>query len=341
MNPRFAPWLKYYLTIEGDDDKGGGGGGDDDKGGGGLLSDHKVEGDDGDDDGKKEGDDTGGAGADDKKGTGDGEDGAKAKASAAAVSPLHFEARPEHVPENFWKKDDEGDGGTIELEALTKSHKDLRSRQATKGKAPAKPEDYTFEFTSPVEGMNIESDDLLVTAFRKVAHDEGMTQEQFNRIAGKYSAALINHMKGKIDAGEMEQYDQGAEMAKLGENGKPLMDGVKGWLKGLVTRGVLSESQFSRLVISGDYADGVSGLAVLRSLAGELPIPLGAPLEGEGMPSDEDLYARVGDERYREGTAFYKETEALFQKRFGKSPSGASPAGIGVAPRPVAAKQGK
>jgi hypothetical protein len=334
--------MRYQLTIEGDDDKGGGGGGgDDDKGAGGLLSDHKVEGDDGDDDGKKKGDDAGGAGDDGGKGAGDDEDAAKAKAAAAAVSPLHFEARPEHVPENFWKKDEEGDGGTIELEALTKSHKDLRSRQATKGKAPAKPEDYTFEFTSPVEGMDIKGDDMLVTAFRQVAFDEGMPQEQFNRIAGKYSAALINFMKGKIDAGEMEQYDQDVELKKLGENGKPLMDGVKGWLKGLVTRGLLSEGQFTRLVTSGDYADGISGLAVLRSLAGEVPIPLGQPLEGEGMPSDEDLYARVGDERYREGTAFYKETEALFQKRWGRSAAGASPAGLGVSTRPQPAAKGK
>ncbi len=338
MNPKFAPWLRYYQKA-GDDDAGGGGN-DDGKGGGGLLSDHKVEGDD-DDDGKKEGDDAGGAGDDGGKRPGDDEDAAKAKAAAAAVSPLHFEARPDHVPENFWKKDEEGDGGLIDLEALTKSHKDLRSRQATKGKPPAKPEDYTFEFTSPVEGMDIKGDDMLVTAFRQVAFDEGMPQEQFNRIAGKYSTALINFMKGRIDAGEMEQYDQGAELKKLGENGKPLMDGVKGWLKGLMTRGLLSEGQFKRLMTSGDYADGVTGFAVLRSLSGEVPIPLGMPLEGEGMPSDEDLYARVGDERYREGTAFYKETELLFQKRWGRSAAGASPAGLGVSTRPQPAEKGK
>lgn len=337
MNPKFAPWLRYYQKA-GDADGGGGGGDDDGKGG--LLSDHKVEGDD-DDDGKKKGGDAGDAGDGGGDGAGDDEGDAEAKKRDQAVSPLHFKARPDHVPENFWKKDEEGDGGTVELEALTKSHKDLRSRQATKGKAPDKPEDYTFEFTSPVEGMDIKTDDLLVTAFRKVAHEEGMTQEQFNRIAGKYSTALINHMKGKIDAGEMEQYDQDAELAKLGENGKPVMDGVKGWLKGLMTRGMLSEGQFKRLVISGDYADGISGLAVLRSLAGEVPIPLGQPLEGEGMPSDEDLYARVGDDRYREGTAFYKETEALFQKRWGKSPAGASPAGLGVSTRPQPAAKAK
>ncbi len=319
MNPKFAPWMRFYDEAGDDGDKGGGGG---------MLSDHKVEGDDdgktGDDDGKKGEEDEAA-----KKAAAD-----EAAAAAAKVTPMRFDARPDHVPENFWKGDEEGDGGSVDLEALTKSHNDLRTRQAKQGKAPDKPADYTFEFETPVPGMEVKGDDPLVNAFRTVAHAEGLSQEVFNRLATNFTTEMIKHTQAKIDAGEMERYDKAAEMKALGDSGKPMMDGVKGWLKGLVARGQLSEAMYARLETVGDYAEGVKGLAVLRSLAGEQPIPMGEPLEGEGLPSDEDLHRMVDHpDYYVEGSAYRKKVDELFAKRYGKQPAGTSPAGLGVAKR--------
>ena len=355
----FSTLMQKAGGGEGGTGDGGSGGGSDDGGGDGNGKAGDGDGGDGKD-GDGDGDGRGKTGllADaGKKGDGDGgdgsdgDDGGKGAASGdggegeTKVELLSLEERPDWLPENFYDKDNKG----VHLHSLVKSHNDLRTKVADfnkgKPKAPEKATDYTFEFDgagirdndgndilAPDTGKpyTVEKNDPIVQAFAQAAHKKGISQEDFQDIASDVYRAMIMHSHENYDF-----YNQAAEEKKLGEGGKALAEGIHTWLGALQSRGTISQAEFNEAMELGKYANGIRFLNKMRTLTGEMPIPTTGEgfVEGEEL-SDEELHALVGTEKYRNDPKEQERVRALFVKRYGTQPGGASPKGLGVHTKP-------
>lgn len=357
------PWpdLVYSRLCSDDngngDGDGGGGGGGSGGGSGDGAGDGKGKAGDGDGGGGKDGDGDGDkrgkdgllADAGKKAGDGDGggegdDDAAKAAAAAAAAAAgkptlLSMDERPDWLPENYYDTENKG----VHLQSLVKAERDMRGKLAeiNKGKpqAPANASDYKFEFdgasvkdakgeviTKDGKPYAVDTTDPIVAAFAEAAHAEGLPQTTFQTIADKVYRTLISFTHDKY-----EFYDPAVELAKLGEGGKPLMEGIHTWLGGLQSRGTISQAEFNEAMELGKYASGIRFLNKMRTLTGEQPIPISGPtVDGAEQHSDEELYAMVGTEKYQTDPAEQERVRKLFIARWGEQPGGASPAGLGV-----------
>lgn len=184
--------------------------------------------------------------------------------------------KPEGLPDAFWDMAK----GEVRQDALIKSWRDMRT-QVARGlpQAPANPEAYT-----PPKAEGLPEDfiggekDVLWPEIRKAAHAAGVSQAQLDAIATPFLAAAA---KAAADRKAAEpdpaalRAEREAEFNKLGPNGRALVRDVGGWLAGLESRGIISPEEHRDLRALGT-ANGVRGLAKLREMAGEKPIPLEA-----------------------------------------------------------------
>jgi hypothetical protein len=84
------------------------------------------------------------------------------------------------------------------------------------------------------------------------------------------------------------------------------------WARGLVNKGVWSKDDFEEFKIMGGTARGITALMKIReSYEGRVPIQ-SAPLEG--TPSKEELYAMVGDPKYKTDPAYRQKVERMFNQ---------------------------
>lgn len=304
----------------GDDgaDGGGGNGGDagagDDKGGGG--GDGKGSAPTGLLDAHAKGAGKEGAGG---EGGGDGDDKGGDKGGA--------KTRPEYVLEQHW----DPTKGEVRTEAMAKSladtQKAFRELQAKGGhKPPEKASDYKLELPKDVKLHASLSEvdtanDPGFKLFNDLAHKAGLSQQQYNLIAGGFLQGASPFMPEPIDLV--------AEKAKIGKNADEAIGAVHAWGKTLVERGLWNEEEFSEIVHMGSTAVGIKALLKLRAEMGEKPIPLDGAVQ-EGLPSKEELYERVASAEYQNNESYRKETDVLFAKVFGTQAAGTSPAGLGV-----------
>jgi hypothetical protein len=144
--------------------------------------------------------------------------------------------RPDYIEEKFWNKDD----NNVNVEAMAKSYKDLQTaylkktdtlkeeaaadfakertanRPETSGHYEVRiPEDVLPE---GVEFKMVENDPLLAE-FRTLAFDNGLTQDQFDGIIGKYALSELAKMP-----------NQASELKALGERGLERTERVNAWL---------------------------------------------------------------------------------------------------------------
>jgi hypothetical protein len=228
--------------------------------------------------------------------------------------------RPEDVPENFW----DPKTGAVNYKAWAKSTKDTRteleSLKTSKG-APGKALDYKFEIPETLTGK-LKADDPAIALFQTLAHEAGLSQEQFGKISGK--------LMEKIQAGIPPGISIADETKKLGEHADLIMTTVLNWGEKLVKDGIWSPSDFQEITIMGSTAEGILALNKLRThYTGESPIPTtGSSVSG--LPSAEELYAKVADPRYQNDKGFREQTEREFQAVFGTEPASSSKPGMGV-----------
>lgn len=183
--------------------------------------------------------------------------------------------RPDYLPEQFW------DPATNQprLDALAKSWTDLRRKvsQGT-GQAPENPDAYAMP---KIEGLTeeiLKPDDPLWKQVRENAHKAGVSQAQLEAIINPYIEDALARMKGQpATSPEAEaaarQEARAAEMQKLGPNAELMVQDMKAWIKGMQTRGGLTEGEAAALLAAGN-ADGIRALAKLRAMTGEKAIPL-------------------------------------------------------------------
>ncbi len=107
-----------------------------------------------------------------------------------------------------------------------------------------------------------------------------------------------------------DMVDPAAEMKQLGPKGGAIVNGMVDWARGLVNKGVWSKDDFDEFKIMGGTARGITALMKVReAYEGRVPIE---SAQLEGAPSQEELYAMVGDPRYKTDAAYRQKVERMF-----------------------------
>lgn len=206
--------------------------------------------------------------------------------------------RPDWWPENFWK----GEDAEPDLEAIAKSWTDLR-KQISQGKHKA-PADGNYDFSSFGETPD---DDPVKGHVSQWAKEYGVSQLALDALVGP-----IVEMGGAEV--ERVQFDLAAEKRALGPNADALVKGMTDWGRGLVNKGIWGKDDFDEFKVMGGTANGIKALMKLReSYEGRIPTQ-SAPVDG--APSKDELYAMVGDPKYKTDPAFRSKVERMFAQTF-------------------------
>jgi len=200
--------------------------------------------------------------------------------------------RPDDFPTKFW---DEKEGPDIEN--LVKSYNNLE-KKLSEGR-PKAPETYDV---SPLEG--VVEDDPLLKDYTIWAKENGVSQEAFIDLAKKF-----------VDMGYQSEQDSKMDIEKerslLGENANEIIKSNINWGRGLVSKGIFTEKDYSELEVLGGTAGGQRLMQKLRQMQGEKDIPVVA-IAGNQLDKEE-LFARVADPRYQTDPAFRRQTEKMFE----------------------------
>ena len=210
-------------------------------------------------------------------------------------SPLE---RPDWWPENFWKKDE----AEPDLEAIAKSWVDLR-KQISQGKHKA-PEDGNYDWSA---FSDIPDDDPVRGHVSTWAKEFGVSQAALDALVKP-----VIEMSGRQQ--QQVKFDAEAEKRELGQNAEAVIKGVTQWAAGLVQKGIWGKDDFEEFKVMGGTAKGIKALMKLReAYEGRIPTQ-STPIEG--APSKDELYAMVGDPRYKTDPAYRKKVESLFAQAF-------------------------
>jgi hypothetical protein len=205
--------------------------------------------------------------------------------------------KPEFLEDKFW---DSKEG--VKVEDLNNSYKELQ-KQFSMGKHKA-PKEYDL---SVFEGIDVDNDPLA-KEFVDWANDNKPTQEAFDKLVGKFREMADTQE-------EEESINVEEETQKLGPNALQIINGIKQWGQGLVSKGVWSEGDFEEFKVFAATASGINALNKVRKYYGEQQIPT-ATVEMDGMPSQDELYEMVADPKYKTDPAFRRKVEEQFSRAF-------------------------
>jgi len=222
-----------------------------------------------------------------------------AEQSAATDTDDEPIERPDWYPEKFWNNDDGPD-----IENLVKSYNELQ-KKFSQGKHKA-PEEYD---TSIFSDANIPEDDELFNTYRDWAKQNGISQDAFEQLAGKF----IDMAGSQAEQAEISYQE---EYKKLGNNADAVIKSMTDWAQGLVRKGVWGQDDFEEFKIMGGTAQGLRALQKIRSYYGDQNIPT-TIAQPEGAPSKEELQAMVGKPEYISDPAYRAKVEKMFEQVYG------------------------
>jgi hypothetical protein len=202
--------------------------------------------------------------------------------------------RPDWLPENFWN----GEKGEANFEAMAKSWSDMR-KLVSAGKHKT-PDGGKYDTSSLGESPQAQQ-------LAEFAAKHGLSQAAFDDLA-----AQAKEMEAAA-AGPVIDTQQ--EMQALGPNANAIINGMVGWARGLVNKGVWGADDFEEFKIMGGTAKGMRALMKMReAYEGRIPVEA-APVEG--APSKEELYGMVADPKYKTDAAYRQKVERLFAQHMG------------------------
>ena len=216
-----------------------------------------------------------------------------------SIPPDEPKAKPDYLPDNFWNKEK----NEADIEALSKSWSDLR-KTISKGAHKAPPEG-KYDLSS----FGDNADNLpMVPVFKEWAAKNGVSQAAFDELAGSLTGMVAEAQGGQV------QIDAAAERKSLGPNADAQINGMVSWARGLVNKGVWSAEDFEEFKIMGGTAKGLKALQKIRSAyEGSIPVE-SAPIDG--MPTDQELQAMVGDPKYQSDPNYRAKVERMFAARY-------------------------
>ena len=208
--------------------------------------------------------------------------------------------RPEWLPDRFWDDDNGAD-----YEGLAKSQQELY-KKLRNGKHEA-PEDgqYDLKFV----GDKVGEDDELLSSFKQIASERGLTQDDFESIVGM----VLSKMPEEAEGPEAK-FDMDAEMAKLGPNSEAIINGTVKWAENLVRQGAWTAEDFEEFKMFGGTANGIRALNRLRNFYGEKDIPVHVTPDADDTPTEAEVKAMVGDPRYNTDPAFRRKVTEAFKR---------------------------
>ncbi len=255
-------------------------------------------------------------------------EGGPAVPPADPVSPVAYEARPEWLAEKFW---DDGKK-EIRVDAAMKSYadtqKELHRYQNQRGPGvPAEVAGYAAsdaivdgQFTfgdEHVELPPLSAEDPLLAAFNQAAFEQGLSVKVHDAIVRKIYPTIVEIQRPTISVED--------ELVKLGKGdldaGSQLHGITNTWIDNMQARGQINENQAAMIKGWGTDALAIEALLKLREGMGEKPIPLGAPLEIEGVKTQQELQAMVNDERYKTDAAYRAEVQKAHERAEPRDPA--------------------
>jgi len=204
--------------------------------------------------------------------------------------------RPEYFPQNFWSEDDGPD-----IEGLAKAYSELRTKMS-RGDHKA-PESYDL---SGLE--DVAENDPLLSKYTEWAKDNGVSQEAFTDLAKSFlESGGASEQPGEINLEEERQ--------ALGPNADEIIKSNINWGRGLISKGIFTEDDYTEIEVLGGTAAGQRVIQKIRGLTGEKEIPV-ASIEG-GAPDREELRAMVSDPRYQNDPTYRRSVENAYKEVYG------------------------
>lgn len=211
--------------------------------------------------------------------------------------------RPEHIPEKFW---DTKEGKIRDKEAF-KSLSELE-KNFSQGKHKV-PEQYDTEVLTS-KGYDVE--DPMVKTYVDWAKANGVNQKGFEDLANQ-----IIGLSGETK--QNYEYEEKAELEKLGNNADAIIKSNKQWANGLVSKGQLTEEERAEIDVLGFTASGQRTIQKLRAMMGDTrQIPVGETSSSKESESEFSVRMAnmMADPKYGNDPAYTRSVEQEYEKRY-------------------------
>jgi len=194
--------------------------------------------------------------------------------------------RPEYYPAKFWDEDGP------DVEKLAKSYAELEKKfKSGKHKAP---EQYDI---SSLADQGLDSDDPTVAVYQDWAKENGISQDAFEDLAGR----VLSMAK---DEQESVEYDQRAEMEKLGSNASEKIQ----MTERILMKAPLNNSEREAIAYSLNNADSINAFLKYHQALTNENIPIKPVVEQQDF-TREDLESAIADPRWKTDAAWRTKME--------------------------------
>ena len=220
--------------------------------------------------------------------------------------------KPEGLDDAYWNEENK----TLKQDELikdfqTEQKKALDLRKALSQKSSFKPpkEANEYQFSENL-GEILPEDGEASQMLKETALESGLTKDQFNSFVSKLVPNLQEKGLLTFNGPELSEEEQEAqdaeyretEIAKLGKDGKAVLQSVVNWGQGMVNKGVLSKDE---LPVFQNMATDAQSLVVLNkiaSLTGEPSIPVQTAVP-DGILSRDEVDEIIRSDAYQNGDA--------------------------------------
>ena len=194
--------------------------------------------------------------------------------------------RPDYYPAKFWDEDGP------DVEKLAKSYAELEKKfKSGKHKAP---EQYDI---SSLADQGLDADDPTVAVYQDWAKENGISQDAFEDLAGR----VLSMAK---DEQESIQYDQRAEMEKLGSNASEKIQ----MTERILMKAPLNNSEREAIAYSLNNADSINAVLKYHQAITNENIPI-KPVVDQQDFNREDLVSAIADPRRKTDAAWRTKME--------------------------------
>jgi len=170
--------------------------------------------------------------------------------------------RPENVPEKFWNNETK----SVNNDQVLESYNQLSGKF---GAFTGAPESYEFALSEQLTeaGVELSSDDPLITEFTEMAKDSNMSQDMANKLVNMF---VESQYADGIAGGEAETARVAEEMGKLGDSAQQRVSNIDNWAKANLT-----PEQAEGLQDAATTAAGVQAIEALIAKSKNAPMQTG------------------------------------------------------------------
>lgn len=235
--------------------------------------------------------------------------------------------RPEELDDKYWDEEK----GSVKMDELLNDYKteqkkalDLRKILSQKGSTKPPKDVAEYQYSEDVLSLIPEGSDTA-NLLKEVALDSGLSKDQFSSFVSRLIPSLQERGLLKFDEqlteeqleAQHNEYKE-AELKKLGNDGKRVLQTVVNWGEGMVNSGVLSRDELPVFQDMATSAESLVVLSKIASLTGEPSIPVKTAVI-DGLPSQKEIEEIIASDSYKNGdSAAHKKVEHYFKSIYGE-----------------------